>query len=156
MTTSVIEGPTIDSFEIRQEIVIEAPIEIAFQTVLDVLGPEGEMPDGKPFPMKLEAWPGGRWYRDLGDNAGHLWGHVQAIKPPTLIELWGPLMMSFATCNNLQYRLAADGDVTRVTFHHRGAGAMIRDQQGGFADGWGYWIGHMKDLAERRHRGDRT
>ncbi|HEX3702577.1 MAG TPA: hypothetical protein VHU82_04550 [Vicinamibacterales bacterium] len=35
----------------------------------------------------LEAWPGGRWFRDLGDNTGHLWGHVQAIKPPTLPEI---------------------------------------------------------------------
>ncbi len=32
------------------------------------------------MPMKLEAWPGGRWFRDLGDGNGHLWGHVQAIK----------------------------------------------------------------------------
>ena len=26
-----------------------------------------------PIPMILEAWPGGRWYRDLGDNNGHFW-----------------------------------------------------------------------------------
>ena len=41
--------------------------------------------------MKIEPWPGGRWYRDLGNNAGHLWGHVQVIKPPTLLEICGPL-----------------------------------------------------------------
>ena len=27
------------------------------------------------MPMKIEPWPGGRWYRDLGDNNGHFWGH---------------------------------------------------------------------------------
>jgi len=43
------------------------------------------------MPMKLEAWPGGRWYRDLGDNNGHYWGTVQAIKKPTLLEICGPL-----------------------------------------------------------------
>ena len=47
------------------------------------------------FPMVIEPWPGGRWYRDLGNNAGHLWGHVQVIKPPTLLELCGPMFMSF-------------------------------------------------------------
>ena len=36
--------------------------------------------------MKIEAWPGGRWYRDLGDDNGHFWGNVQAIKQPTLLE----------------------------------------------------------------------
>ena len=48
------------------------------------------------MPMVLEAWPGGRWFRDLGDDNGHFWGHVQAIKRPTLLEITGPLMMSFA------------------------------------------------------------
>ncbi len=55
--------------------------------MLERLGPQGQMLDGKPFPMRIEPWPGGRWYRDLGDNSGHLWGHVQVIKPPTLLEL---------------------------------------------------------------------
>jgi hypothetical protein len=63
-----------ESFEICKEIEISAPVEIAFAAMLDQLGPEGQMPGGKPFPMKIEPWPGGRWYRDLGDNSGHLWG----------------------------------------------------------------------------------
>ena len=59
------------------------------------MGPDNETPDGKPMPMKIEPWPGGRWYRDLGDDNGHLWGHVQAIKRPTLLEITGPLFMSY-------------------------------------------------------------
>ena len=80
------------------------------------LGPGGEMPDGKPYPMVIEPWPGGRWYRDLGDNAGHLWGHVQVIKPPTLLELCGPMFMSFPAANHVQYRLTAEGNGTRLNF----------------------------------------
>src|SRR5437879_2928779 len=83
----------------------------AFEATLDQLGPEGQMPGGKPFPMKIEAWPGGRWYRDLGDHSGHLWGHVQVIKPPTLLEICGPLMMSYPALNHLQYSLKAEGSV---------------------------------------------
>ena len=52
--------------------------------------PANETPDGKPLPMKIEPWPYGRWYRDLGGDNGHFWGHVQAIKKPTLLEICGP------------------------------------------------------------------
>ena len=100
-------GGEISSMKIQKEIFIEAPIDIAFECVLAQLGPESQMPDGRPFPFKLEAFPGGRWLRDLGNNTGHLWGHVQVIKPPKLIELWGPFMMSYAATNHAQYRRTA-------------------------------------------------
>ena len=45
---------------------VKASLEDTFAAVLDRIGPKNETPDGKPMPMKLEAWPGGRWYRDLG------------------------------------------------------------------------------------------
>src|SRR6478672_6877305 len=95
----------VQTLTIRQEIPIAAPIEIAWESVLDQLGPESQMPDGKPFPFKLEAWPGGRWFRDLGNNTGHLWGHVQVIKPPTLLEIVGPTAMSYPVSSFIQYRL---------------------------------------------------
>ena len=80
--------------------------------------------DGKPFPMKIEPWPGGRWYRDLGNNSGHFWGHVQVIKPPTLLEITGPMPMSYPAINHLQYRLKAEGKRTRLTLHHRAMGLI--------------------------------
>jgi hypothetical protein len=72
MTTDTMERESIQTFEIRKEIEIAAPIEVTFEAVLDELGPEGQMPDGRPLPMKIEPSPGGRWYRDLGNNTGHL------------------------------------------------------------------------------------
>ena len=89
MKTDPRERQSAESFEISKEIEIAAPLDSAFAAMLDVLGPEGQMPDGKPYPMKIEPWPGGRWYRDLDNNSGHLWGHVQVIKPPTLLEICG-------------------------------------------------------------------
>ena len=151
MKTDSHERQPVDTFEIVKEIEIKAPIEIAFATVLDVLGPDGEMPGGKPFPMKFEAWPGGRWYRDLGNNSGHLWGHVQVIKPPTLVEICGPLMMSYAAANHLQYRLKAEGNTTRVEFVHRCLGAIEAEHRDGLSQGWGYWLEHMRKQAESKH-----
>jgi hypothetical protein len=58
----------IQTISITREIEIAAPIEIAFEALLEEIGPSGQMPDGKPFPMVIEQWPGGRWYRDLGNN----------------------------------------------------------------------------------------
>ena len=99
------------------------------------------------MPMKLEAWPGGRWYRDLGDNNGHLWGHVQAIKRPTLLEISGPLMMSFAASSNVQYRLKDVDGGTLITLRHT---ARSRE---GFARGAlraAQWVAGKKGFFEFR------
>jgi hypothetical protein len=55
-----------------------------------------------PIPKVIEPWPGGRWYRDLGNETGHLSGHAQVIKPPTLLEFNGPMFMSFPAVNHVQ------------------------------------------------------
>jgi uncharacterized protein YndB with AHSA1/START domain len=152
MKTITSERQSVESFEICKEIEISAPIEIAFEAMLDQLGPEGQMPDGKPFPMKIEPWPGGRWYRDLGNNSGHLWGNVQVIKPPTLLEICGPLMMSYPAANHVQYRLTAEGGVTRLGFIHRGMGLILPEHRDGMPKGWQYWLERIRDLAQRRNR----
>src|SRR2546423_10832025 len=92
------------SLSITEETHVRAPIAAALGALLEEMGPSNEGQPGTPMPMTLEPRPGGRWFRDLGDGNGHLWGHVQAIKRPTLIEITGPLMMSFAVSSNLQYR----------------------------------------------------
>ncbi len=102
-TTTRIEDLTLD---ITEEIRVRAPLQVTFAALLEQLGPFNETAQDKPMPMKLEAWPGGRWYRDLGDNNGHFWGVVQAIKRPTLLEITGPLFMSYPVVSNLQYRLS--------------------------------------------------
>jgi uncharacterized protein YndB with AHSA1/START domain len=138
------------TLEIRKEEQIEAPIEIAFAAMLDALGPESQMPNGTALPMKLEPWPGGRWYRDLGNNSGHLWGHVQVIKPPTLLEIYGPMPMSTAALNHVQYRLTTEGKGTRLQFVHRAIGLISPEHRAGMPEGWGYWLKRIRELAERR------
>jgi uncharacterized protein YndB with AHSA1/START domain len=88
---------------ITQEIYVRASLEVTFEALLEELGPHNALADGKPMPMKIEPWPGGRWYRDLGDNNGHFWGHVQAIKRPALLEICWPVVYvvsdRYQTCN---------------------------------------------------------
>ena len=153
MTTGSREREAIQTLEIRKEIEIAAPIELAFEAVLDELGPEGQMLDGKPFPMRIEPWPGGRWYRDLGNDSGHLWGHVQVIKPPTLLELCGPMPMSYPAMNHLQYRLKAEGSGTRLTLLHRALGLILPEHRDGMPEGWEHKLGRVRELAERKTNG---
>jgi hypothetical protein len=148
MATEIAEPP-IQSIHLLKEIWIDAPMEIAFAAVLEELGPAGEMPDGKPMPMVIEPWPGGRWYRDLGDNSGHFWGHVQVIKPPALLELCGPMFLSYPVANHLQYRLAAEGDGTRLKLLHRAFGQIPPEVAERVGGGWEYKLKQVRAIAER-------
>src|SRR6186713_2138115 len=140
----------IQTFEFSRSVLIAAPPDVTFEAVLAEVGPESQMPDGKPFPFKLEAWPGGRWFRDLGNNTGHLWGHVQVIKPPTLLELCGPMPMSYPAINHVQYRLTAEGGVTRLKFAHKAMGLIPPEHRDGMDQGWSYGIQRIRELAARR------
>jgi hypothetical protein len=62
------------------------------------------------------------WYRDLGHDNGHLWGHVQAIKRSTLLEITGPMFMSYALVSNIQYRLTPVDGGALITFRHSAMG----------------------------------
>jgi hypothetical protein len=95
------------TLNITQEIHVRAPLDKTFAALLEQMGPHNEVADGKPMPMKIEPWPGGRWFRDLGGDNGHFWGHVQAIKRPTLLEITGPLFASYPVC--LQRAISSDG-----------------------------------------------
>ena len=144
------EEQQVQTLDIRKEELIDAPIEVVFQAVLDELGPESQMPDGKSLQLKLEAWPGGRLFRDLGNNTGHLWGHVQVIKPPALLEICGPLPMSYPATNHLQYRLTSEGNRTRLKFAHRAIGLIPQEHRDGMPEGWGMMLKNIRERAEAR------
>src|SRR6266699_179420 len=136
------------TLHVTQEIHVRAPLEATFSALLDELGPNNEVMDGSPLPMKLEAWPGGRWYRDLGDGNGHFWGHVQAIKRPTLLEISGPLFMSYPVVSNVQYRLTESDGETTIKFRHAALGLIQEDHRKGVASGWSHIHERVRKQAE--------
>jgi uncharacterized protein YndB with AHSA1/START domain len=133
----------IKSLHIVKEVLIAAPAEVVFQTVLE---PHGPLKDMK---LKLEPWPGGRWFRDLGNNTGHLWGHVQVIKPPKLLELMGPTMMSYPAISHIQYRLTEQPDGTLLKFTHQAIGLIPLELQQDVSKGWGEMLEHIRTAAEK-------
>jgi Activator of Hsp90 ATPase homolog 1-like protein len=142
-------APTLQNLTLNlvEEIRVRASLDTTFTALLEQLGPHNETPE-RPMPMKIEAWPGGRWYRDLGDSNGHFWGHIQAIKKPTLLEITGPLFMSFPVLSNLQYRLSAVEGGTLITFRHTALGFIPDDVRSGMTTGWKHMHSRVKALAE--------
>ncbi|HLZ12578.1 MAG TPA: SRPBCC domain-containing protein [Candidatus Acidoferrum sp.] len=136
------------TLSIAEEIHVRASIEKTFESLLQQLGPLNEVPEKGPMPMKLEAWPGGRWYRELGDGNGHFWAHVQAIKRPTLLEFAGPLFMSYPVSSNLQYRLSEEPGGTLIKFRHLALGLIEDDHRKGVVRGWSSIHARVKAAAE--------
>jgi hypothetical protein len=145
------------TLNLTQEIHVRAPLDVTFAALLEQIGPENDTPDGKPMPLTIEPWPGGRWYRDLGDGNGHFWGHVQAIKRPTLLEIIGPLFMSYPVVSNVQYRLTEEDGGTLIRFHHAALGLIQEDHREGVGKGWTHIHARVRARAEAlRSRGARA
>ena len=138
------------TLDLTEEVNVRASLEATFDSILAQMGRLIETPDGKPFPMVLESWPGGRWYRDLGGDNGHLWGHVQSIKRPTLLEIYGPLFMSYTTMSNLQYRLTPVEGGTLITFRHTALGFVPDEVRKNVGAGWGVLHARVKRIAEQK------
>jgi hypothetical protein len=127
---------------------VQASLDATFAALLEQLGPGNETLEGKPLSLKVEPWPGGRWFRDLGGDNGHLWAHVQAIKRPTLLEFTGPLFMSFPVVSNVQYRLSESAGGTLISFRHTALGFIPADQKDGMTKGWTYMLAGVRKRAE--------
>ena len=133
---------------VDQKIVINAPVAAVFEGTLRRLAEENVRPDGVPMPMVLERWPGGRWYRDLGENSGHHWGFVQVIKVPYLLEIYGPLFMSYPVSGHLQIQLEEISEGTRVSLRHRALGQIEDAHREGVTQGWEYYLNSIKADSE--------
>lgn len=124
------------TLDITQSIDIKADIGDVFRSVLHRLGEGSTNPQGESMQMMLEQWPGGRWFRDRGNGIGHLWGHVQVIKPPVLLELSGPMFMSYPALNHIEIKLEQQSGGTRLDLRHRAVGLIDSTHRQNLATGW--------------------
>lgn len=145
LTTPTIENLTLN---VTQDLQVRASLDATFDALLEQMGPANETPDGKPLTMIIEPWPGGRWFRDLGEGNGHFWGQVQAIKRPTLLEITGPLFMSSPVISNVQYRLKEVDGRTLISFRHSAFGIVPDDYREGLVRGWTPLLERVRRAAE--------
>jgi len=146
-TLKIIEDFTLT---VTLETHVNAGIDATFAAVLDQVGPLNQNLDGQSLKMKLEAWPGGRWYRDFGDGNGHYWATVQAIKRPTLLEMCGPLFASYPLVSNVQYRLSEEKGGTLIKFRHTAFGFMEEQHREGVTKGWTSMLDRIRAQAETK------
>ena len=126
--------------DVEQQVEVKADIGDVFKGVLRQFGEGSTNPNGESMQMILEQWAGGRWFRDRGNGIGHLWGHVQVIKPPVLLELSGPMFMSYPALNHVEVRLDQVAGGTKVTLRHRAIGTIDPAHREGVSKGWRHYL----------------
>ena len=135
------------TLDTTQSIDIKADIGDVFRSVLHRLGEGSTNTQGETLQMTLEQWPGGRWFRDRGNGIGHLWGHVQVIKPPVLLELSGPMFMSYPALNHIEVKLEQRPGGTHVDLRHRAIGFIDPAHRQNVTTGWK----HILEGVVRQH-----
>jgi hypothetical protein len=145
-----IEDLTLD---IEQSTEVKADIGDVFKGVLYRLGKGNAAPDGTSLNMVLEEWAGGRWFRDRGEGIQHLWGHLQVIKPPVLIELSGPMFMSYPALNHLEFKLDQVAGGTKVSLRHRAIGMIDPEHRENIGTGWQHLIEALQNDFARSAKG---
>lgn len=137
------------TLDVEQQIEVKADIGDVFKSVLYRFGEGNSRPDGESLQMVLEPWAGGRWFRDRGEGVQHLWGHVQVIKQPVLLEMSGPMFMSYPAVNHVEIKLDQIPGGTKVTLRHRAMGFLDPAHKEGVSTGWQHMLDAVKaDFAE--------
>jgi len=68
---------------------------------------------------------------------------VQVIKPPTLLELSGPMFMSYPALNHVEIKLAQAPGGTQVTLRHRAIGILEETHRQNIGRGWKHYLDNV-------------
>lgn len=124
------------TLDVEESVDVNGTAQDVFKSVLYRFGEGNVKPDGESINLIIEPFAGGRWYRDRGEGMQHLWGHVQAIKPGELLELSGPMFMSYPAINHVEVKLSEIPDGIKVTLRHRAIGMIDPAHREGVKTGW--------------------
>ena len=97
----------------------------------------------------IEPWVGGRWMQEW-DNGGALFGTFTVFDPPRLLCIAGPLAMSRAAQNLLQFQFDPADTGTSVIVSHQAFGDFDADTAEIYRNGWDELIG--SSLRDYLHR----
>jgi hypothetical protein len=73
---------------------------------------------------------------------------VQVIKAPTLLELSGPMFMSYPAINHLELKVEPSVAGSKVTLRHRAIGMIDPQHRKGVTTGWNHMLGQIKKDCE--------
>jgi len=136
------------TLDLQQNVIIKGTPDKVFAAMLERFGKKNTRPDGESLNLILEPKVGGRWYRDRGNGIGHLWGFVQVIKPPVLLELSGPMFMSYPALNHVEIKIEEMSGKCKVTLRHRAIGMIDPEHRKGVSGGWGHMLDELRKDCE--------
>lgn len=136
------------TLDVTQHVEIKASPEKVWPAMLHSLGKGNTRPDGQSLQTELEPRAGGRWWRNRGNGIEHLWGFVQAIKPNELLEISGPMFMSYPAINHVEVKLEKIATGTKVTLRHRAVGTIDPEHRKNVSGGWNHMLQQMKKASE--------
>lgn len=134
--------------DVEQHTDVKAAPEKAFAAVLHRLGKGNTNLENQSLQLQLEEKPGGRWFRDRGNGVGHLWGFVQVIKAPALLELSGPMFMSYPATNHVEVKVEPVAGGSRVSLRHRAIGLIDPEHRKNVGRGWSHMLNNVKKDCE--------
>lgn len=140
------------AFESEQEIAINAPRDRVFDALINDVSHWWAYRFHENSTVRLEPWPGGRFYEDSGANDGALWGTVTYVKRPEIIRLHGCLgMLDRPVVSVYSYELVDANGSTVLKLRHRCIGDLDPKWAKAHGDGWGELLGKfLKAWVEER------
>src|SRR5579863_556547 len=129
--------------DVQQHIEVKARPDKAFAAVLHRLGKGNTNLEGQSLDLRIEERAGGRWYRDRGNGVEHLWGFVQTIKAPALLELSGPMFMSYPAANHVEVKIEAVEGGSRIALRHRALGLIDPEHRKNVGRGWAHMLDNV-------------
>ena len=141
----------ISSFQIEQEIVIQAKAEQVFQSLTNDINDWWEFRLlGSESRLSLEPKVGGLFIESLENKSGAIWGTILYLKENEEIRLQGLLGMQGAVNSHYGYLLESHGDSTTVKLSHSAVGLLDPEWENAHSTGWGLLLNNLKMHIEKR------
>jgi uncharacterized protein YndB with AHSA1/START domain len=146
-----VRAPSVSTFELQNEVRIDAAPERVFECLLDITGWWGSpyLISREAKDIVLEPRPGGRVVEVWGQDEGCQWGTVTGIRSPRLLEITGTIGIDGPVLVVQRFEIEAADGGARVSLSLRAVGVEIPEGTGeGYGQGGADLLGRLKTFAE--------
>jgi DNA-binding transcriptional ArsR family regulator/uncharacterized protein YndB with AHSA1/START domain len=139
----------ISSFQIEQQIEIDAPIERVFHSLINDINAWWEFRyEDDQAKMSLEPKVGGLFLESWENGQGAIWGTVLYFKENKEIRMQGLLGMSGAVNSHYGYLLESYEDRTTLKLSHSAVGILDSNWHDAHDKGWSLLLNKLKAFIE--------
>ncbi|PUB16727.1 helix-turn-helix domain-containing protein [Paenisporosarcina sp. OV554] len=140
----------ISSFQIEQQIDINAPLERVFHSLVNDINDWWEFRfEENNSHITFDSKIGGLFMENWEDGQGAIWGTVLYYKENEEIRLQGLLGMQGAVNSHYGYRLESNGESTTVKLSHSAVGLLDPNWEEAHSNGWSLLLNNLKIHVEK-------